>query len=123
MNSETTSNVALLRGVVVGEPMSRDLPSGSVVVQFDVSTLIDAGEKKAKVSVPVSWVDPPHKALEPIEPGLDVVVVGTVRRRFFRSGGSTQSRTEVVVDAVVPARRTKQVQTLVAATAERLSAA
>jgi single-strand DNA-binding protein len=117
MEFETTSNLALLRGAIVGELISRDLPSGSTVVQFDVSTAITNGDKTAKVSVPVSWVDPPSRALAPIEQGLDVVVVGTVRRRFFRSGGSTQSRTEVVVDAVVPARRTKQVQTLVSDTA------
>jgi len=89
-------------------------------VQFDVSTRLDVGEKATKVSVPVSWVDPPPKGLEPLEEGLEVVVVGTVRRRFFRSGGSTQSRTEVVVDSVVPARRAKQAQSLIAATAARL---
>ena len=121
MESETTSNLALLRGVIAGELISRDLPSGSTVVQFDVATTITTGDKTAKVSVPVSWVDPPSKALDPIEQGLDVVVVGTVRRRFFRSGGSTQSRTEVVVDAIVPARRTKQVRTLVTDTAARVA--
>jgi single-strand DNA-binding protein len=31
-------------------------------------------------------------------------VTGHVRRRFFRAGGGTQSRTEVVADAVVPVR-------------------
>ena len=120
MESETTSNVALLRGAVVGELISRDLPSGSTVVQFDVATTITAGDKTTKVSVPVSWVDPPSKALDPIEQGLDVVVVGTVRRRFFRSGGSTQSRTEVVVDVIVPTRRTKQVIALVSDTAAKM---
>jgi single-strand DNA-binding protein len=122
-SSETTSNLALLRGVVAGELISRELPSGSTVVQFDVSTTIVAGEKAAKASVPVSWLDPPSKALESISQGLDVVVVGTVRRRFFRAGGSTQSRTEVVVDAVVPARRTKQVRTLITDTAARVAGA
>jgi single-strand DNA-binding protein len=121
MKSETTSNVALLRGAIVGELISRDLPSGSTVVQFDVATTVTAGDKTVKVSVPVSWVDPPSRALDPIEQGLDVVVVGTVRRRFFRSGGSTQSRTEVVVDAIVPTRRTKQVMALVSDTAARVA--
>jgi single-strand DNA-binding protein len=121
MKSEKTSNVALLRGAIVGELISRDLPSGSTVVQFDVATTITAGDKTVKVSVPVSWVDPPSRALDPIEQGLDVVVVGTVRRRFFRSGGSTQSRTEVVVDAIVPTRRTKQVMALVSDTAARVA--
>ena len=120
-NSEATSNLALLRGAVASELVSRELPTGSTVVQFDVSTEIAASDKTVKVSVPVSWVDPPSKVLDPIERGLDIVVVGTVRRRFFRSGGSTQSRTEVVVDTVVPARRTKQVLTLVSDTAARVA--
>ncbi|RLE17629.1 MAG: hypothetical protein DRJ50_13845 [Actinobacteria bacterium] len=118
---ETTANLALLRGSIAGEQVSRDLPSGATVVQFDVSTTVIDGEKSKKVSVPVSWVDPPPSALAPIQAGLEVIVVGTVRRRFFRAGGSTQSRTEVVVDAVVPARRSKQVQALISDTAARVA--
>ena len=38
-------------------------------------------------------------------PRRRVVVVGRVRRRFFRAGGATASRTEVVADRVVPARQ------------------
>ena len=120
-NSETASNLAILRGVVASEPISRELPSGLNVVQFDVSTVVSDGEKATKASVPVSWVDPPARALEPIEQDLAVVVVGTVRRRFFRSGGSTQSRTEVVVDAIVPLRRSKQAQALVSSAAARVA--
>jgi single-strand DNA-binding protein len=37
-------------------------------------------------------------------------VVGRVRRRFFRAGGTTQSRTEVVADTVVPATQAKRVE-------------
>lgn len=36
-----------------------------------------------------------------VEVDTELLVVGTVRRRFFRAGGSTQSRTEVVADKVV----------------------
>ena len=43
--------------------------------------------------------------------GVDVVVIGTVRRRFFRVGGATQSRTEIVADVVIPARRRRRVET------------
>lgn len=118
---ETTTNLAVLRGSIAGEYVSRDLPSGATVVQFDVSTTVTDGEKSKKVSVPVSWVDPSVSALAPIQAGLEVVVVGTVRRRFFRAGGSTQSRTEVVVDAVIPARRTKQVQGLISDVAARVA--
>ena len=44
------------------------------------------------------------------EVGAEVVVTGHVRRRFFRAGGGTQSRTEVVADAVVPARSRARVR-------------
>ena len=49
----------------------------------------------------MAWLDPS----DPL-PGVDdeVLVTGQVRRRFFRAGGSTQSRTEVVAVAVVPVR-------------------
>ena len=113
LSKTSRSNFALLRGAVTSDLLSRELLSGSTVVQLDVTTTIEADGKTTNVSVPVSWVDPPERALSPIERGLEVVVVGTVRRRFFRTGGSTQSRTEVVADAVVPTRRTKQVQALV----------
>ncbi len=43
----------------------------------------------------------------------EVVVVGRVRRRWFRSGGATQSRTEVVAEGVVPRRAGKRVAKLV----------
>ena len=43
----------------------------------------------------------------------EVVVAGRVRRRWFRSGGATQSRTEVVAVEVLPARSTKRVAKLV----------
>ena len=43
----------------------------------------------------------------------EVVVVGRVRRRWFRSGGATQSRTEVLAVEVLPARSTKRVAKLV----------
>ena len=57
---------------------------------------------------------------DPVEPGAEVVVSGRVRRRFFRAGGVTQSRTEVVADAVVATRQAKRARSLVSAAARRL---
>jgi len=37
-------------------------------------------------------------------------VTGEVRRRFYRAGGVTQSRTEVVADALIPARQRRRVE-------------
>lgn len=96
-------NLVVLRGSLVKEARTRELPSGGIVVQFDVTTRDDAGTQ----SVPVAWFDPPPEGV-PAEPGDEVVVVGSVRRRFFRAGGVTQSRTEVVAERVVRATRRRQ---------------
>jgi single-strand DNA-binding protein len=53
----------------------------------------------------------------------DVVVVGRVRRRFFRSGGVTQSRTEVVAEVVLPTGQTKRVAGVLRAAAAKLEEA
>jgi single-strand DNA-binding protein len=49
-----------------------------------------------------------------------VVVVGHVHRRYFRSGGATQSRTEVVVREVLPARQRAKVARALARAADDL---
>jgi single-strand DNA-binding protein len=110
-------NLVVLRGTLASEPRTRELPSGSVLSQFDVTTRDTSGTQ----SVPVAWFDPPA-AVADLEPGVDVVVVGTVRRRFFRAGGATQSRTEVVADKVVPARRGRDVKRAVDAACRILQA-
>lgn len=103
-------NHVVLRGRVTSAPEARELASGSLVVQFDLSVCDPDGRR---VSVPVSWSDPPAARRNELEPELDVVVVGWVRRRFFRSGGSTQSRTEVVVVEVFPTRRRRTVSSAI----------
>ncbi len=103
-------NIVLLRGTLSSAPTHRDLPSGSRVVTYEVTTRSDDGPA---CSVPVAWFDPPSSA-PALSEGREVVVAGQVRRRFFRSGGATASRTEVVAAAVVPASRTKRVERLVA---------
>jgi single-strand DNA-binding protein len=112
------TNVVVLRGAVRGERTARELPSGSIVVQFDVATALEADGRHRSVSVPVAWIDPADAAL--VVEGAEVVITGTVRRRFFRVGGATQSRTEVVADAVIPVRRRAQVARALEAAADRL---
>ena len=118
--SETPANIALLRGAVRGEPVTRVLPSGSVVVQFDVSTVVSSRGVVSNTSVPVAWVDPSSASTACLVDGNELVVVGTVQRRFFRVGGATQSRTEVVAEAVIPLRRRKQVEAALDAVIDRL---
>jgi hypothetical protein len=44
-----------------------------------------------------------------LDTGAELVVLGRVRRRFFRSGAGLASRTEVVVDAAAPPGRPARV--------------
>ena len=114
------SNLAILRGAIPHEPLQRELPTGGLVVQFDVTTRVESDTKVVNVPVPIAWHDPSPAQLEVLVTGAEVVVVGTVRRRFFRVGGATQSRTEVVADAVIPARRHKRVDAALRRAAGRL---
>lgn len=90
-------NIVVLRGTVSSAPRHRELPSGSTLVQLELTTRCDEGT----LTVPVSWFDP--SAVPDADD--DVVIVGHVRRRFFRAGGVTQSRTEVVAARVIRASR------------------
>ena len=103
-------NLVVLRGALRAEPVERELPSGARVVQFDVATELDGATSIA----PVSMIDPPKTSLDALSAGADVVVFGTVHRRFFRVDGRTQSRTEVVAERVVGARRSAPVRRLLA---------
>ena len=99
-------NIVLLHGVLSREPEVRELPSGHHVASFDLTVRDDGHETDV---VPISWHDAPVAVLGKLEPGSEIVVTGRVRRRFFRAGGVTQSRTEVVATAAVPTRQAKQV--------------
>jgi single-strand DNA-binding protein len=98
------NNLVVLRGTLAADPRSRELPSGTVVLQFDVTTRDDGGTQ----SVPIAWFEPACSGV-PAAAGDEVVVIGSVRRRFFRAGGATQSRTEVVAEQVIAANRRRQV--------------
>ena len=113
-------NLAVISGTMTNEPLRRELSDGATVVQFDVATTVDREGRPANVSVPVSWRNPTDAALSALVPGEEVVVAGRIERRFFRTGGSTQSRTELVAERCLPARRTKSVRSLLAATAATL---
>lgn len=114
-------NLVVVRGEISGSPTRRELPSGSEVAQFDLRTRVDDGSRAILVSLPVV-IDPAVTALDDLHDGGRVVVIGHVRRRFFRVGGSTQSRTEVVAHTVVPVRRRRQVERALTRAAETLSA-
>jgi single-strand DNA-binding protein len=94
-------NVAILRGRLSSPPREQQLASGDLLVSLEVTTRSEEGPAD---SVPVAWF--PRSARVPRwGAGQDVVVVGRVRRRFFRTRGSTASRTEVVAEHVFVATR------------------
>ena len=98
------SNLVVLQGHVSSEPQRKDLPSGTTLLQLEVTTRGDGG----LLSVPVVWFEPTHD----FAPADEVTVLGHVRRRFYRAGAVTQSRTEVVADCIVVTRRRRDVQRL-----------
>ena len=97
-------NLVVLRGTLTRPPELRELRSGEQLVTYDLSVpRVDGG---AAESVPVVWHSPPPSAAE-LAVHTQVVVIGRVRRRFFRAAGAIQSRTEVVAAKVLPTRRAK----------------
>lgn len=90
-------NVSIIQGILSRPPEVRETAAGAVIVSYDVT--VHRGDGPAE-TVPVSWFDPPPAAQKLVE-GDTVVVTGRTRRRFYRAGGRTQSRTDVVADVVV----------------------
>lgn len=113
------TNIVVLCGRLSRPAESRVLPSGDRLLELQVSVPRPGDRVEG---VPVVWPGAPASA-EGMDVDEVVVVVGRVRRRFFRAGGATQSRTEVVAEVVVPARRTRQARQALGGAAERLAAA
>lgn len=116
-------NIVILSGRISSDPRCTELPSGELRWSIDVTTPAEAlaatgragtgragtgraaqaGVARAALSVtatvPIAW----HGPLPVGEwaAGTEVCVAGSVRRRFFRVGGLTQSRTEVIAHSLV----------------------
>lgn len=112
-------NLVVIAGRLSGPPAEKVLPSGTRIMSMQVT--VEGGTGRAD-SVPVAWFDPPAVAVE-LDEGDEIVVLGRVRRRFFRLGATTASRTEVLAERVVPAGRPAAVRTALAAAVERLASA
>ena len=95
------TNLTILVGVLSRDAELRTLPSGDELIALELTVRPECGPAE---SVPVAWPSPPAAASTWVA-GDELVVTGRVRRRYFRAGGSTQSRTEVVASRVVPTRR------------------
>ena len=100
-------NIVVLVGEVTSPLVSRTLATGEIASSFDMSTQTDEG----RISVPIAI----HGENSTIVVGVQLCVVGVVRRRFFRAGTSVSSRTEVLAHSVSVMRRRAQVRKNLAA--------
>jgi single-strand DNA-binding protein len=96
------NNVVLVRGTLTSDPVVRSLPSGGTVTQLELTTRV--ADRATSVPVVV------HGESIGFVAGDAVVVTGHVSRRFFRAGGVTQSRTEVVAAEVIKATRRRTIE-------------
>ena len=103
-NEPMTTNLVVLIGRLARPAEARELPSGDRLVAYELT--VDRPGERAE-TVPVVWMGAPASAGDH-DVDERIVVVGRVRRRFFRTGAGTQSRTEVVAEAVVNARHAKR---------------
>jgi len=100
-------NVAVIVGEVLGDVHRSVRDDGSVVVSFDVVVSVegDGSTMPARASgrtvVPVTWFGSAEKTPK-VETGTLVTAIGGVRRRFYRRGGATVARTDVLADRVIP---------------------
>ncbi len=110
--STPTINLAILRGAASGAPEIRQLPSGRRLASFSVRT---HALGPPATSVPVAAWDP-SAWIEAVDEGDELIVAGSVRRRFYRAvTGSLASRVELeaaVVGRASDARKIRRARHL-----------
>lgn len=97
-------NIAVVRGVVLRDPVERELSTGRLV-SLDVSVSYEDGPTE---TVEVVWPEAPNLSKLPRQ-GMEVFVAGRIRRRFFQVNGNVAGKTELVADTVLTARQTRQI--------------
>ena len=111
------TNVVTLVGRLSRPAALKVLPSGDRLVSYEVRV---QGGKSRSETVPVVWLGAPASAAGR-EVDEQVLVVGRVRRRFFRSPAGVQSRTEVVAATVVPTSSSRRAAAALAQAREALA--
>ncbi|HEU5084018.1 MAG TPA: hypothetical protein VFU14_11815 [Acidimicrobiales bacterium] len=104
-------DLAVLVGTLSSDPVEQTLGSGSTLVRYEVTVR----DRSPADTVPVSWLDP--RRVPALASGDRVLVVGRVRRRFFRAGGATRSATEVAASTVCRATASRAASALADAAA------
>lgn len=97
-------NIVVLRGTLSSDAVQRSLPSGDWFVTYEVTTR-DAENGARSVPVSLQRGDAPLLAK-----GTEVVVLGSVRRRYFAANGATGSRTEVQAIDVLRGSAAKKIE-------------
>jgi len=94
-------NLAVVRGPLSSAPDLRTLPSGTEVANLAIRTPVEG----TATSVPVTLWDPPAWIAD-LAAGDELLVLGAVRRRFYRAGAATGSRVDVEASFVArPGKR------------------
>ena len=112
-------NLAVVKGVIAREPHERVGADGVVRLSFDLRVRL-APDGPSEL-VPVAW---PERTVTScgLAEGSTVVVLGRIRQRFFRMGGATQSRTEIVAETVIGIRQQAAIRKALAQAVDRLTA-
>lgn len=115
-------NHVIISGHLSSDPVMRTLASGSQLWSLEVTT---DGTDGRSWSVPVSWFDPPSRQAGVMgrwAANQKVVVVGAIRRRYYRAAGRTASRTEVVADEVLATTQRSRVAAAIGASTTAVTA-
>lgn len=97
-------NTVELTGRVSGEPVTRDLPSGDVLITLRLVVTRDGGGPVDTIDC-ACWSAAARRAAQRFVDGDRARVEGSLRRRFFRTPGGPASRYEVQVRRLVRDRR------------------
>ena len=104
-------NDVRLVGRLSGEPTTREMPSGDLMMSFRLVVDRPPPRKKAVRAPTVDtldcavWRKDLQRSLRAASPGDVLEVTGALRRRFWRSPGGPVSRSEVEVSALRRAPR------------------
>lgn len=131
-------NIVVLVGRVAREPFVRTLGSGDTSIEIDLvipgppaETVNVVAINPIAVAADVGLAEDGGASSGPdavalcagavaLEVDTPLLVVGRVRRRFFRIGGATRAHTEVVASVVLPAEPGAPAEAAVARAASRL---
>ncbi len=94
-----TVNVVVLAGTIAAEPVERQLPSGDQVTELRLS-VPEPGRRLLPLPVTVWHGVVGERVLQQLGKGDEVLVHGTLARRFYRSGAGARSLTEVIASGI-----------------------